>query len=210
MNTKYKKMLKQKLIKDIQKRYYITYDIDIPFNFNFKKGENPNYITEKINKFEKTVEPIYWFHTYNRKYIMKSVLELNIKHNLKFDKTYVNSLYEFYRNDINKIPFLPSLIEETDDFFIFEYFKGDVLDTLSEKNNSIITTYKKYMKLNYPFFNLSNVFTNNWIISNDKLYYINLKSFYKQYLNEVSIISPDDKKTIITSTKSKIKDCFEI
>ncbi len=204
---------KLKIIKQIKQRYNIDEDIDIPFNFEYS-DINPNYIDGNGEEFND--EPIYWFIIDNKKYVMKEQLDICIKFDpdTKNDpKKYKDKLYNFFRNDINKFSFIPKLLDETPDFFIFEYIQGEVLIKLTEDIQNKILKYTYEFKDIYKDWIFSKRFSYFWVKNKKKIYYVNIRHFEQFFNNELIIISPEGKevlKEIVFNRKDVIDDIFRV
>ena len=172
--------------------------------------------------------PIYWIKYENLKIIIKdelyrtcenfkqehfdviSVETLNSNQTFYDTKLFYEKLCNFYRDYINNFPdIFPKFLEETDEFFIFEFIEGTILQKIDFINNNTIRDqyYKKsksIIDLNISF-RLGNDFPFNWVLRDENILFVNLHQFM---VIPEPILSPPDfnpDQTILINLKKKKK-----
>jgi hypothetical protein len=193
---------KIKIIGEIAKRYNISPNgINIDYGYSYAP-HNFNYLYDGVNNVNEKVqgrvdyrEPIYWFVLDNKKYVMKEQVEYCIhtftekllvdycnepNSDFVYDtNSYLERLYYFYRNEVNLFgDVFPKLLDETDEFFIFEMIDGD---PVSEINSNIASQYfEKVSKVvaHTKNFRPKNNVANNWVLTpSGVIKYVSIRHF---------------------------------
>lgn len=120
--------------------------------------------------------------TFETDYLETIVPENQVLENQVIDnQLYLDTLINFYRTHINNFPnIFPKLLEETEDFFIFEFIEGRVLHqddfNRPEIQEQYFSKQKQILDLKLNF-RLSNYFDHYWVESNNNIYFVHITKF---------------------------------
>ena len=218
---------KIKIIGEIAKRYNISPNgINIDYGYSYAP-HNLNYLYDGINNVNEKVrdrvdyrEPIYWFVLDNKKYVMKEQVEYCIstftekllvdycnepKSAFVYDTNlYLERLYYFFRNEINLFEeVFPKLLEETNDFFIFEMVEGTPVKEINENiANQYFEKVSKVVAHTKNFRPKNNV-ANNWVLTpSGSIKYVSLRHFV--LVDKPEIVMMDYHECIINKEGNQI------
>lgn len=210
--------LKEIYKKEIFDKYYIDFkklniginDINVvpSWSITDNKEEPTWWIRAKINNiwYKLIFKDIIEFRILNFKNEILNINDLN-KNNQKF----LERLLYFYRNEINNFPnIFPKFIKETEQFFIFEFIDGDLLEFEDFKDPNI---YQQYINKQQEMINsnldliITNEIDNNWVYKNNNIYFVGLYNFIMD--NDLIIREPSRLiEPIIINHRNKLKDIF--
>ncbi len=186
---------KLKIIKAISQRYNLKVS-DICINDSFNPNKDVlNYLgkiddVKDLNFYD---EPICWFKMNNKKYMMKEQLKISfdmytatfesgIDDNIDFNhNAYEDRLKQFWKTEMNLMSVFPNFLEETEDFYIFEYIEGNPIELESTFDENRLAEYNKIVsdviKQTKNFRPINTILFNWFIDNNNNLRYVNMRQW---------------------------------
>lgn len=145
------KILREKKIQflyEAKDKIFEDFGIDVPLGTGFGKSKN-----------------FYYIRVGNKKYLYKPALKYLVTESPDIDRDLnftFDELLEKYRKVINKKTILPTLLEESENFLVFEYYLEEdgwfKMDDLKPKDGKVIVSLTKELwgsdrKVLFPFYN---------------------------------------------------------